>query len=88
MFVLHTSCDRCREVIHGTEPVIRYHYAVSGNYTLRLKVGARVAKVMPPVTGVYSQDLQVLGLHVCFHNSNTKVNMLLQGPWLGQLTRK
>lgn len=48
------------EVIQGTEPVIRYHYAVSGNYTLRLKVGARVAKVTPPITGVYSQDLQVL----------------------------
>ncbi|XP_039991892.1 transmembrane protein 130 [Xiphias gladius] len=48
------------EVIKGTEPVIRYHYSVSGNYTLRLKVGASATKDELPTTGVYSTDVQVL----------------------------
>uniref|UniRef100_A0A4W6CEP9 PKD domain-containing protein n=1 Tax=Lates calcarifer TaxID=8187 RepID=A0A4W6CEP9_LATCA len=50
------------EVIQGTEPVVRYHYSESGNYTLRLKVGVNVTKSAPPITGVYSTDVQVLGL--------------------------
>ncbi|XP_071318809.1 transmembrane protein 130 [Trachinotus anak] len=48
------------EVIQGTEPVVRYHYSQSGNYTLRLKVGVSVTKSAPPITGVYSTDVQVL----------------------------
>ncbi|XP_072229507.1 transmembrane protein 130 [Leuresthes tenuis] len=48
------------EVIQGTEPVIRYHYSESGNYTLQLKVGVNVAKYTPPITGVYSTEVQVL----------------------------
>ncbi|TNN49226.1 Transmembrane protein 130 [Liparis tanakae] len=48
------------EVIHGTEPVVRYHYAESGNYTLRLKVGVKVTKYSLPITDVYSTDVQVL----------------------------
>ncbi|XP_040885136.1 transmembrane protein 130 isoform X2 [Toxotes jaculatrix] len=48
------------EVIQGTEPVVRYHYPESGNYTLQLKVGVNVTKSAPPVTGVYSTDVQVL----------------------------
>lgn len=52
----------CREVIHGTEPVVRYHYTESGNYTLRLKVGVKVTKYSLPITDVYSTDVQVLGL--------------------------
>uniref|UniRef100_A0A3B5A0F5 Transmembrane protein 130 n=1 Tax=Stegastes partitus TaxID=144197 RepID=A0A3B5A0F5_9TELE len=43
------------EVIQGTEPVVRYHYSASGNYTLKLKV-----KYAPAVTGVYSTDVKVL----------------------------
>ncbi|XP_075314368.1 transmembrane protein 130 [Odontesthes bonariensis] len=48
------------EVIQGTEPVVRYHYSESGNYTLQLKVGVNVAKYTPPITGVYSMEVQVL----------------------------
>ncbi|XP_069547324.1 transmembrane protein 130 [Brachyistius frenatus] len=48
------------EVIQGTEPVVRYHYSVSGNYTLRLKVGMNVTKYAPPIMGVYSTDVRVL----------------------------
>ncbi|KAA8581787.1 hypothetical protein FQN60_003368 [Etheostoma spectabile] len=48
------------EVIQGTEPVARYHYSESGNYTLRLKVGAKVTKYAPLITDVYSTDVQVL----------------------------
>lgn len=51
----------CREVIHGTEPVVRYNYSESGNYTLRLKVGVKVTKLAPLLTDVYSTDVQVLG---------------------------
>lgn len=54
--------DVCREVIHGTEPVIRYHYSVSGNYTLRLKVGRDVTESAPLLNDVYSRDVKVLGL--------------------------
>ncbi|KAM3859850.1 transmembrane protein 130 [Diretmus argenteus] len=47
------------EVIKGTEPVVRYHYAESGNYTLRLSVGVNVTeRVLIP--GVYSMDVTVL----------------------------
>ncbi|XP_077482603.1 transmembrane protein 130-like [Stigmatopora argus] len=48
------------EVIRGTEPVVRYHYGASGNYTLRLKIGVRIAQYEPPLTGIYSKDIQVL----------------------------
>jgi len=48
------------EVIQGTEPVVRYHYANSGNYTLRLKVGVNVTKYTPAITGDYSMDVKVL----------------------------
>ncbi|XP_029312611.1 transmembrane protein 130 [Cottoperca gobio] len=48
------------EVIQGTEPVVRYHYSASGNYTLRLKVGVNVTKYALPFTDVYSKDVQVL----------------------------
>ncbi|XP_054455441.1 transmembrane protein 130 [Anoplopoma fimbria] len=48
------------EVIHGTEPVVRYHYSESGNYTLRLKVGGNWTKYSPPIIDVYSTDVQVL----------------------------
>ncbi|XP_017273857.1 transmembrane protein 130 [Kryptolebias marmoratus] len=48
------------EVIHGTEPVVRYHYPESGNYTMWLKVGVNGTKSAPLITGVYSTDVQVL----------------------------
>uniref|UniRef100_A0A3B3ZFD3 PKD domain-containing protein n=1 Tax=Periophthalmus magnuspinnatus TaxID=409849 RepID=A0A3B3ZFD3_9GOBI len=48
------------EVIQGTEPVVRYHYAASGNYTLKLKVGVSANQTAPQVTGVYSMDVTVL----------------------------
>ncbi|KAM3592682.1 uncharacterized protein V6R79_023438 [Siganus canaliculatus] len=48
------------EVIQGTEPVVRYHYSESGNYTLRLKVGVNVTKYAPLLTDFYSMDVQVL----------------------------
>ncbi|XP_042364353.1 transmembrane protein 130 [Plectropomus leopardus] len=48
------------EVIQGTEPVVRYHYSESGNYTLRLKVGANATKSSSLITDVYSTDVQVL----------------------------
>nr|XP_061807342.1 transmembrane protein 130-like [Nerophis lumbriciformis] len=48
------------EVIEGTEPVVRYHYALSGNYTLRLKIGVSVTEYSPPLTGMYSKNIQVL----------------------------
>ncbi|XP_038592300.1 transmembrane protein 130 isoform X1 [Micropterus salmoides] len=48
------------EVIQGTEPVVRYHYSESGNYTLRLKVGVNVTKYTPLLTDVYSMDVKVL----------------------------
>uniref|UniRef100_A0A3Q3GTS9 PKD domain-containing protein n=1 Tax=Labrus bergylta TaxID=56723 RepID=A0A3Q3GTS9_9LABR len=46
------------EVIKGTEPVVRYNYPESGNYTLRLKVGANLTKSAPQITDVYSMDVQ------------------------------
>ncbi|KAG7507341.1 transmembrane protein 130 [Solea senegalensis] len=48
------------EVIQGTEPVVRFLYSVSGNYTLQLKVGVDVNKSAPAVTEVYSTDVKVL----------------------------
>ncbi|MEQ2195341.1 hypothetical protein XENOCAPTIV_011218 [Xenoophorus captivus] len=48
------------EVIQGTEPVVHYHYSEPGNYTLRLDVGMNMAQYAPPITGVYSKDVQVL----------------------------
>ncbi|KAM8729900.1 transmembrane protein 130 isoform 1-T3 [Acanthopagrus schlegelii] len=48
------------EVIKGTEPVVRYNYAKSGNYTLRLKVGVNVTEYAPLLTDFYSMDVQVL----------------------------
>ncbi|XP_061912074.1 transmembrane protein 130 isoform X2 [Entelurus aequoreus] len=48
------------KVIQGNEPVVRYHYASSGNYTLRLKIGVNLTKYTPPITGVYTKDIQVL----------------------------
>ncbi|KAM4715251.1 transmembrane protein 130 [Anableps anableps] len=48
------------EVIRGTEPVVRYHYSESGNYTLRLKVGVNTAQYALPIIAVYSRDVQVL----------------------------
>nr|XP_057918573.1 transmembrane protein 130 [Doryrhamphus excisus] len=48
------------EVIRGNEPVVRYHYASSGNYTLRLKIGVNMTKLTPTMTGVYTKDIQVL----------------------------
>ncbi|KAM9774433.1 transmembrane protein 130 [Syngnathus typhle] len=48
------------QVIQGTEPVVRYHYALSGNYTLRLKIGVNITEYTPPLTGIYSKDIQVL----------------------------
>ncbi|XP_037133844.1 transmembrane protein 130 [Syngnathus acus] len=48
------------QVIQGIEPVVRYHYALSGNYTLRLKIGVNITEYTPPLTGIYSKDIQVL----------------------------
>ncbi|XP_072312301.1 transmembrane protein 130 [Eucyclogobius newberryi] len=48
------------EVIQGTEPVVRYHYAASGNYTLRLKIGDGANQTAPQTSGVYSMDVTVL----------------------------
>lgn len=61
--VFHTSCYLWwREVIQGSEPVVRYHYSESGNYTLRLKVGVNATEYAPLLTDSYSMDVQVLGL--------------------------
>jgi len=57
---------RCREVIHGTDPVVRYNYTESGNYTLRLQVGANMTQQLTPIAGVYSMDVKVLGRLICF----------------------
>lgn len=59
----HPCCDfRCSKVIQGTEPVVRYNYPESGNYTLRLKIGVNVTEYAPLLTDSYSRDVQVLGL--------------------------
>jgi len=48
-------------VIEGTEPVVQYNYAESGNYTLRLKVGAEMEdEEEEGIEGVYSMNLKVL----------------------------
>uniref|UniRef100_A0AAV2LF24 PKD domain-containing protein n=1 Tax=Knipowitschia caucasica TaxID=637954 RepID=A0AAV2LF24_KNICA len=47
------------EVIQGTEPVVRYQYAASGNYTLRLKLGVSSNQTAQQMT-VYSTDVTVL----------------------------
>uniref|UniRef100_A0A3P8UCB6 PKD domain-containing protein n=1 Tax=Cynoglossus semilaevis TaxID=244447 RepID=A0A3P8UCB6_CYNSE len=52
------------EVIQGTEPVVRYLYTHSGNYTLQLKVGVNLNKSAPEITEVYSTDLKVLGEYI------------------------
>ncbi|KAF3704611.1 Transmembrane protein 130 Precursor [Channa argus] len=48
------------EVIHRTEPAVRYHYPQSGNYTLCLKIGVNMTKYAPPFAGIYSTNVQVL----------------------------
>uniref|UniRef100_A0A3Q3VP07 PKD domain-containing protein n=1 Tax=Mola mola TaxID=94237 RepID=A0A3Q3VP07_MOLML len=48
------------EVIQGTEPVVRYHYSASGNYTLQLKLGVNVTEFAPLRNEVYSINLKVL----------------------------
>ncbi|KAM4624271.1 transmembrane protein 130 [Polymixia lowei] len=48
------------EVIQGTEPVVRYNYSESGNYTLRLRIGGNETKYATPISGIYSMDLKVL----------------------------
>ncbi|XP_067100622.1 transmembrane protein 130 isoform X2 [Osmerus mordax] len=48
------------EVIKGFEPFVTYNYMASGNYTLRLRVGANVTKHATILTGVYSMDVTVL----------------------------
>ncbi|KAM9832394.1 transmembrane protein 130 [Neosynchiropus ocellatus] len=48
------------EVIQGKEPVVRYLYSESGNYTLQLKVGANITESSPALTSVYSVDIKVL----------------------------
>ncbi|XP_053709476.1 transmembrane protein 130 [Synchiropus splendidus] len=48
------------EVIQGKDPVVRYLYQRSGNYTLQLKVGANITTSSPALTGVYSMDIKVL----------------------------
>lgn len=42
--------------------MVRYRYSASGNYTLRLKVGANVTTYSPAIADVYSTEVQVLGL--------------------------
>lgn len=61
--VFHPSFYCCRQVIQGTEPVVRYHYSTSGNYTLRLKLGVNVTEFAPLRNEVYSINLKVLGLY-------------------------
>ncbi|KAK0155746.1 Transmembrane protein 130 [Merluccius polli] len=48
------------EVITGTDPVVLYNYTESGNYTLRLQVGANKTQQEIPIAGVYSMDVKVL----------------------------
>uniref|UniRef100_A0A4W5M2K8 Transmembrane protein 130 n=1 Tax=Hucho hucho TaxID=62062 RepID=A0A4W5M2K8_9TELE len=48
------------EVLKGSEPSVHYNYSSSGNYTLRLRVGAQVNKASAPLTGVYTMDVIVL----------------------------
>ncbi|XP_035260861.1 transmembrane protein 130 [Anguilla anguilla] len=47
------------EVIVGKEPFVRYNYNSSGNYTVRLTLGAYWAR-HTRLTGFYSTDLKVL----------------------------
>ncbi|XP_015232551.1 PREDICTED: transmembrane protein 130 [Cyprinodon variegatus] len=47
------------EVIQGTEPVVRFRYLETGNYTLRLEVEVNLEQYAP-ITRVYSKDVQVL----------------------------
>ncbi|RVE59412.1 hypothetical protein OJAV_G00188060 [Oryzias javanicus] len=47
------------KVIKGSQPVVRYHYSESGNYTLRLKLGANMTD-SAEISVVYSRDVQVL----------------------------
>uniref|UniRef100_A0A8C3FYB1 PKD domain-containing protein n=1 Tax=Cyclopterus lumpus TaxID=8103 RepID=A0A8C3FYB1_CYCLU len=54
------------QVIQGTEPVVRYHYAESGNYTLRLKVGVNVTKYSPPITPRMSKSSVCNKTHLIF----------------------
>ncbi|CAG04453.1 unnamed protein product [Tetraodon nigroviridis] len=49
------------EVIRGTEPVVRYYYPASGNYTLSLKVGLNLTEPAPLLSDVYSRNIKVLG---------------------------
>lgn len=48
------------KVIQGKEPVVRYLYSESGNYTLQLKVGTNITTSSSALTGIYSTDIKVL----------------------------
>ncbi|KAL0983928.1 hypothetical protein UPYG_G00134860 [Umbra pygmaea] len=48
------------KVLKGSEPSLHFNYSTSGNYTLRLKVVARVNKTSMPLTGLLTMDLTVL----------------------------
>ena len=72
-------------MIEGTEPVARYNYTESGNYTLRLQVGANMTKQEVPIAGDYSMDLKVLGrsdyYKTSLSNINTKNNHNASVDW-------
>uniref|UniRef100_A0A3B5K9G4 PKD domain-containing protein n=1 Tax=Takifugu rubripes TaxID=31033 RepID=A0A3B5K9G4_TAKRU len=55
------------EVIHGTEPVVRYHYSASGNYTLSLKVGVIVNESAPFLKDVTHVHDSSPPMWVCWH---------------------
>ncbi|XP_031660940.1 uncharacterized protein tmem130 isoform X3 [Oncorhynchus kisutch] len=45
---------------NGEVLYVHHKYLSSGNYTLRLRVGAQVNKSSTPLTGVYTMDITVL----------------------------
>uniref|UniRef100_A0A4W5LXG7 Transmembrane protein 130 n=1 Tax=Hucho hucho TaxID=62062 RepID=A0A4W5LXG7_9TELE len=66
------------EVLEGSEPYVHHNYLSSGNYTLRLRVGAQVNKSSTPLTGVYTMDITVL---------DPIRNIELKGPLSFQVSR-
>ncbi|PWA22609.1 hypothetical protein CCH79_00020929, partial [Gambusia affinis] len=76
-------CLWCREVIRGTEPVVRYRYSESGNYTLRLNVGGDPPQLAP--AGVYAQEVQVLGLFNFWCMLVLEAQILTEDPVTGKM---
>ncbi|CAB1313130.1 unnamed protein product [Coregonus sp. 'balchen'] len=65
------------EVLKGSEPSVYYNYSSSGNYTLRLRVGAQMNKTST-LTGEYTMDFTVL---------DAIRNIELKSPLIFQVSR-